>query len=160
MHKAVLTVDKDQTLTKVDTAEQALNKALAEPRLYMALLAAFAALALLLAAAGVYGVMSYSVAERTHEIGVRMALGAQVGDVMRMVINEGLRLASAGVAVGLVGAFLLTRIISSLLYRVSATDPVTFVAISVLLVGVALGASFVPAWRAAKVDPVTALKHE
>ena len=160
VHKAVLSVDKDQTLTKVNTAEQALNKSLAEPRLYMALLAAFAALALLLAAVGVYGVMSYSVAERTHEIGVRMALGAQVGDVMKMVINEGLRLASAGVAVGLVGAFLLTRIISSLLYRVSATDPVTFVAISVLLVGVALGASFVPAWRATKVDPVTALKHE
>jgi putative ABC transport system permease protein len=160
VHKAVLSVDKDQTLAKVDTAEQALNKSLAEPRLYMSLLAAFAALALLLAAVGVYGVMSYSVAERTHEIGVRMALGAQVGDVMKMVINEGLRLASAGVAVGLVGAFLLTRIISSLLYRVSATDPVTFVAISVLLVGVALGASFVPAWRATKVDPVTALKHE
>ena len=159
-HQAVLAVDKDQTLTKMSTAEQALNRALAEPRLYTALLAAFAGLALLLAAVGVYGVMSYSVAERTHEIGVRMALGAQVSDVMRMVINEGLLLATAGVAAGLAGAFLLTRIISSLLYRVSATDPLTFAAISVLLVGVALGASFVPAWRATKVDPVIALKRE
>ena len=160
VHTAVLTIDKDQTLAKVDTAEQALSKSLAEPRLYMALLAAFAALALLLAAVGVYGVMSYSVAERTREIGIRMALGARVEDVMRMVIKQGLLLALAGVTVGLVGAFLLTRLLSSLLYQVSATDPVTFLAISLLLVGVALGASFIPARRAAKVDPMIALRHE
>jgi predicted permease len=160
VHKAVLGVDKDQTLAKIDTTEQALNKSLAEPRLYMALLATFAALALLLAAVGVYGVMSYSVAERTHEIGVRMALGAQVEDVMKLVLKQGLTLALAGIAVGLAGAFLLTRVISSLLYQVSATDPATFIAISLLLVGVALGASFVPARRAAKVDPLVALRHE
>ena len=158
--QAMLLVDKDQTLTKMDTAEQALNKALAEPRLYMALLTAFACLALLLAAVGVYGVMSYSVAERTHEIGIRMALGAQVLDVMKLVLRQVLLLSLAGAGVGLAGAFALTRVMSSLLYGVSATDPVTFIVIPLLLVGVALGASFIPARRATRVDPVVALRRE
>ena len=120
----------------------------------------FAALALCLAAVGIYGVVSYSVAQRTHEIGVRMALGAQTGDVMRMVVRQGITLAALGASAGLGGAALATRLMKSLLFNVSATDPLTFTLLPLTLLAVALTACWLPARRAAKVDPMAALRSE
>jgi putative ABC transport system permease protein len=140
--------------------DRIVTDAVTQPRFNMVLLAVFGSIALILSAAGIYGVMSYSVTQRTPEIGIRMALGAQASDVLRMVVGQGMILAAIGIAVGLISSFALTRLISSLLYGVSATDPITFVVISLLLAGVALGACFVPALRAAKVDPTEALRYE
>jgi putative ABC transport system permease protein len=156
----VQVVDRDQPISNIKTMEQLVADSVAQPRLSMFLLGIFAAVALLLSAVGIYGVMSYSVFQRTHEIGIRMALGAQARDVLRMIVGQGMSLALIGVGLGLTAAFVLMRIMSSLLYQVSATDPSTFVAISFLLTGVAFLACYIPARRATRVDPMIALRNE
>ncbi|HXU36486.1 MAG TPA: ABC transporter permease [Blastocatellia bacterium] len=156
----VLAVDANQPVFDINTMDERMAKAVAPSRFIMLLLGVFAGLALILAAVGIYGVISYSVTQRTHEIGVRMALGAEAGDVLGLVVRQGMTLALAGIAVGLAGAFALTRLMSGLLFSVSSTDPLTFTLISLLLMGVALGACFVPARRATRVDPMIALRYE
>jgi putative ABC transport system permease protein len=151
-------VDKDQPVADIDTMDHIVSEAIARQRFSMLLLGIFAALALVLATVGIYGVMSYSVAQRTHEIGIRMALGARRTDVLQMTVKQGLRLVSVGMLLGLVAAFLLTRVLASLLFGISATDPITFIGISLVLLAVAILASYVPALRATKVDPITALR--
>ncbi|MCI0489536.1 MAG: ABC transporter permease [Blastocatellia bacterium] len=156
----VWTVDKDQPVYDMATMEQLLSKSVAERRFTLVLTALFAALALVMASVGVYGVMSFSVGQRTQEIGIRQALGAQSKDIFVLVIRQGLMLTSFGVALGLASAFALTRFLESALYEVSATDPVTLVVISLLLASVAIVACYIPARRAARVDPMVALRYE
>jgi putative ABC transport system permease protein len=156
----VRSLDRDQPVYRIRTMDELVAGALAPARFTLLLLLIFAAVAAALAVVGIYGVISHAVTQRTHEIGVRMALGAQVSDVLKMVVGQGIKLVSLGIAAGLTGAFLLTRLMASLLYNVSATDSATFIAISVILAGVALAACFVPARRAARVDPMVALRYE
>jgi predicted permease len=160
VENAVRSQDKTVTLSEVQTMEEVVAETNAEPRFYLYLLAAFAAVALVLAAVGIYGVMSHSVSRRTHELAVRMALGAQRAEVMRMVVRESMLLALTGGAVGLIGALALAPMMKSLLYGVRATDPATLTIAAVVLAAVALVASYIPARRTTKVDPIVALRYE
>jgi len=157
---AIWSIDKDQPVWKVRTMEFLLDRSLGGQRFMVRLLGVFSLLALALAAVGIYGAMSYAVSQRTNEIGIRMALGAQTGDVLRMVIGQGMALAMTGVAIGLLAALGLTRLMANQLFGVSATDPLTFTGIALLLISVALLACYLPAQRAAKVDPMIALRGE
>ncbi|HYY56581.1 MAG TPA: ABC transporter permease [Pyrinomonadaceae bacterium] len=158
--REIQAIDKDQPIADVRTMQSWLSESVSRTRFGTLLLATFAAIALLLSAVGIYGVMSYSVTQRTQEIGIRMALGAQRSDVMKMVLGQGMGLTLAGVALGLSASFALTRVMASLLFGISATDPSTFALISLLLVGVAFLASYVPARKATRVDPMIALRYE
>ena len=160
IRREILAVDKDQAVFNVTTLVQLMGESIQVRRFFMILLLVFAALALILAAVGIYGVMSYVASQRTHEIGIRMALGAQASDVLRLIIGNGMALALLGVSAGLVGAIALTRLLADLLFGVTATDRVTFVTVSVGLIAVALLACYIPARRATKVDPLTALRYE
>jgi putative ABC transport system permease protein len=160
MRGQVAALNKDQAVFNVRTMEQALTQSVAARRFSMLLLTLFAIVALALASLGIYGLMSYAVAQRTREIGVRMALGARVNDVLKLVVGQGMKLVIVGVALGLVASVALTRTMKTLLFGVSATDPVTFVALALLLAVVALLACFVPARRAARVNPMIALRGE
>jgi putative ABC transport system permease protein len=153
-------IDPNVPVSRVQTMRALAARATSGARFQMLLTALFAALALVLAGVGLYGVMSYAVAQRTHEIGVRLALGARRADVLRLVVGQGMKLALTGVAAGLLCAFTLMRLIAGLLFGVSASDPVTFVGVAILLASVALLACLVPAWRATRVDPLAALRHE
>ncbi|MGH9934734.1 MAG: FtsX-like permease family protein, partial [Blastocatellia bacterium] len=154
----VWAVDRNIPITQVGTIEQIIETAMAQPRFNALLLSLFAFIALCLGAIGIYGVISYAVTRRTHEIGVRMALGARQRDVLRMVVRQGMTLALIGVAVGLAAAFALTRVMKNLLFGVSATDPATFAGLALLLLSVAFIAIYLPARRATKVDPLVALR--
>ena len=156
----VQALDPDQPIAAVRKMSDWVNASTAEPRYRTTLLGMFAALAMVLAAMGIYGVMSYSVAQRTHEIGVRMALGARQRDVLQLVVRQGMLLTLVGVALGLLGAFALTRVMASLLFEVTAKDPFTFAIVAALLIAVAFVACFIPARRATKVDPLVALRYE
>jgi predicted permease len=153
-------MSNQQVIYSEETMEQAVTRSLATPRFLMILLSVFAGLAMILACVGIYGVISYVVGQRTHEIGVRMALGAQRVDVLRLILRQGSRLVFAGIAVGVLGALVLTRLMASQLFMVSATDPLTFIGVAITLVLVALAACYIPAHRAAKVDPMVALRYE
>jgi putative ABC transport system permease protein len=153
-------LDRDQPISDVRTMDERIGRSLASRRFNMVLLAAFASLALVLAAIGIYGIVAYSVTERTHEIGVRLALGAQRRDVIAMVVGQGMAMTAAGTVVGVAAALILTRLMSTLLFSVSAVDPATFLAIPCLLMAVALLACYVPARRATRVDPLQALRSE
>jgi predicted permease len=155
-----LAVDNALPVARVRTLGQVIGDATARQNFQMLLLVVFSSIALLLAAIGIYGVMSYSVQQRSHEIGIRLSLGAGTGDVLRLIVGQGLRLVAIGVAVGLAAAFGLTRLLAGLLYGIKPSDPVTYVTVAALLSAVAFLATYIPARRATKVDPVIALRYE
>ena len=160
VQNTVWSIDRNLPLASVKTMEQVIAASVWQPRFNLLLVGLFAGLALVLAAVGIYGVMAYSVTERTHEIGIRMALGAKQSDVLRLVVREGMALAAIGAAIGLAGAFALTRLLGGLLYQVQATDPAIFAAVPCLFATVAFMASYIPARRATRVDPMIALRWE
>jgi putative ABC transport system permease protein len=160
LREHIAALDAQQAVTDVRTLAEVTAASVEGPRFRAWLLGLFALLALALAAAGLYGVMSYAVERRTREIGVRVALGAQGSDVLRLVIGEGLRLTLVGSALGVAASLALTRLMAGLLFGVSATDPLVFAGVTLTLAGVALAACWIPARRAAKVDPMIALRCE
>ena len=160
IREQIWALDKDMPIAKVATMDRLLAESVAQPRFRTLLLGIFAALALVLASVGIYGVISYSVTQRTHEIGIRMALGAQAHDVSKLVIREGVALALIGVTIGLAASLALTRLMESLLFEVSTTDQSIFAGVGALLVAVAVLACWIPARRASRVDPMVALRCE
>jgi putative ABC transport system permease protein len=153
-------LDPALVVAGIKTMDTVVAESVAQRRVTMLLLSVFAAAALLLAAVGIYGVIAYGVTQRTQEIGIRMALGAQQGDVLRMVVRQGALLVSIGIAAGAVGAFVVARLMTGLLYQVAPSDPLTFVAVSGVLGFIAIVASYIPGRRATRVDPVIALRAE
>jgi len=160
LRQQVKSIDPDQPIYNIRSMDEIRAESVAPERLNLTLLSLFAGIALVLAIVGIYGVMSYTVTQRTHEIGIRMAIGAQPRDVFRMIMGQGMMLALLGVVFGLVGAFGLTRLMTTMLFGVEPTDPATFASIAILLTGVALVACYVPGRRATKVDPVVSLRYE
>ncbi|HXN24280.1 MAG TPA: ABC transporter permease [Candidatus Dormibacteraeota bacterium] len=160
IREEVREMDKDQPVSEIATMEQLLWTSLSRARFSMLLMSVFAGIAVLLAAVGVFGVMSYAVTQRTNEIGIRMAIGAQSADVSRLVVSDGMRLSLVGVGLGAVAALALTRVLQSLLFEVQAGDPVTFVTVTMVLLGISLLACYLPARRATRVDPLIALRHQ
>jgi ABC-type antimicrobial peptide transport system permease subunit len=154
----VFAVDRDLPVVNPRTTEDLLDGVLAQRRQIMYVVVGFAVVALLLAVVGLYGVMAYSVAQRTAEIGIRQAIGAQRGDILRMVMAQALRLSLGGIAAGMMAAAALTRLIARMLYHTSAADPAVYLGISILFLVIALTASYLPAWRATRIDPMTALR--
>jgi len=157
---AIWSLDRDQTITSVFTFDDIMSEAVARPRLLTVLLALFGGLGLLLGSLGIYGVLAYLVNQRRREIGVRLALGAQRSDVLKLVVWRGVALAAVGVVAGLVGAVALTRFMQGVLYGVEATDPLTFSLVGMGLLAIAVMASWLPARRAASVDPAVAIRYE
>jgi putative ABC transport system permease protein len=160
VRQQVKAIDPDQPIYSIRTMDDIRAESIAPERLNLTLLSIFAGIALVLAVVGIYGVMSYAVTQRTHEIGIRMAIGAESRHVFQMILGQGMTLALIGVALGLVGAFALTRLMTTMLFGVEATDPATFAAIAALLTTVALVACYIPGRRATKVDPVVSLRYE
>ena len=160
IRRLAASVDKAAPVSEVRTMEHIVSEAVTQPRFNLYLLSLFGGIALLLSAAGIYGVTAYGVTQRTHELGIRLALGAQVGDVLKMILGQGMLLIAIGLGIGLAASFALTRLLKTLLFGVSATDPLTFVAITFVLALVALLACYFPARRATKVDPLVALRYE
>jgi predicted permease len=160
LREAIWSVDKEQPIMSIETFDDVLRASMARPRLLTVLLGSFGALGLILGALGIYGVLAYLVNERQREIGVRIALGAPAASVLWMFVGRGLVLTAAGLVIGLSGAFVLTRLMSGVLYGVTATDPVTFVTVGAVLLGVAALASWLPARRASHLDPVAALRSD
>ena len=160
LRQIVQEVDKSVPVSDVKTMDHIVSESVTQPRFNLFLLGVFSCLALLLSVAGIYGVTAYTVSQRTHELGIRIALGAQVGDVLRMILGQGMAVIGTGIVIGLIAAFGLMRLMKSLLFGVSATDPVTFIGITVVLIGAGLLACYIPARRATKVDPLIALRYE
>jgi putative ABC transport system permease protein len=160
LRKEIRSIDNDQPVAEIRTMEQRMNDSLWQPRFNMLLLTIFAGVAVMLAAIGIYGVVSYNVAQRTSEIGIRVALGAQRADVLKVIMKHGIILSLIGVAIGLGAAFALTRVLTTLLVGVSSTDLTIFGLVALLLLGITLIGSFIPAHRATKIDPLIALKTE